>query len=123
MIYLNAGRFEFCPWRITFTDTGEERVMYTEDRDGFETMVSNHGHIQILTVEAFDPTDEMKTRLEEVAEYPERMHGDLVAYIESGAFPEGKKHGLRELQLEKENEALQAALDALAMDVLMGGAL
>lgn len=121
MIYLNAGQFEFCPWRIMFTDRGEQRETYTEDRQAFETMVSNHAHLEIISIESFEPTQEMSERLEEVKAYPERMHGDLVAYIADGTFPEGKKHGLRELQLEKENEALQAALDALAMDVLMGG--
>ena len=64
MIYFNGTTFTPHVYQATFTDNGEPRVQYGDDKRYWEEMVARWGHLEALRVSRIELTPEQQTRLD-----------------------------------------------------------
>lgn len=122
MIYKSMdGEFKICPFKVRYTDRGEVKEAYTNDRAWWEGVAEKHEHIAIIVFDDVVATEDQLTRIAEVQGIPERHLGALEEYVELGVFPEGDDHPLRKIQLERIIEDQAEQIVVLSETILMGG--
>lgn len=110
----------------------DTKVKYIRDGVELEQFVSNEGkrwwldfaekwdHTEIIEFINVEYTNEQLLRFEEIKSLDSNEE-TLNNYVIEGVFPTENDRGLRNLQLQKENEKLQQRLADLTEVVLMGG--
>ena len=111
IIYENG--FKLMPYVARFTQNGEQKEQAVADKAllGYETM----GHIANLSFEEVEYTQEQRSRLDEVADYPEIDFQAVNEYVLEGTLHEGSA-----LANMKHAQGIQATLDMLVFDGLGG---
>lgn len=64
MIKYNSGTFSFHKYTATFTDNGEQRSVYTSDKQYYEDMVARWGRLENLVFSTITASQEQMDRLD-----------------------------------------------------------
>ena len=111
IIYENE--FKLMPYIARFTQNGEQKEQMVADKSllGYEAM----GHIANLSFEEAEYTQEQRSQLDEVADYPEIDFQAVSEYVLEGTLHEGSA-----LANKKHAQELKETLDMLVFDSLGG---
>ena len=125
MIYYKNGNWHISTEQVHYRQHGEEITQYvtSEGHDWWTDFESKWEHTELINFIAVDYTPDQLARFEEIEKLnvTEGFASELAQYVKDGSFPEGVNHPLRNLQLQKENEALQQSIAELSMLISMGG--
>lgn len=119
MLYRESNEWKLCPYVVKYIQNGEELEEFTHNKQWWIDFSSKWGNIEILSfIEAQYSLDQLD-RLEEIKNMDEGFIEECKNYVNTGIFPEGNRHPLKTLQLEKENLNLKLENETLRMDNLM----
>ena len=132
MIKFNSNKYEFCVLKATFTDNGEPRTQYGNDRQYWEKMVAMWGHLNSLHIEAVTPTAEQQQRLQDLNAQEglsENWLGSAADFVEHGVilpdsdcpFLENLKPAYQGTTLSYFKDAVRNDLAAYRYDKEVGG--
>lgn len=125
MIYYKNNEYHMCEHKVKYIQHGEEIIQYvmSEGYDWWVDFEEKWEHTELINFIAVDYTPEQLMRFGEIEKLNinEGFAAELTQYVKDGSFPEGVTHPLRNLQLQKENEALQQSIAELSMLISMGG--
>ncbi len=103
MLDQNLNFFQFI---ATFTDTGQNRLQYTNDKDYYEGLVTSWGHLADLNFQNLVPTQEQRDRLEAVKEIEADKSlnvADCAFYVQHGVVTEDAPDWLQPLYNKEAN--------------------
>lgn len=117
LIYKN-NEWTFANFVITIVNDGKVEIHHSNSKTYYTDMAAKHNHIEVISMDEFIPADNLVARLEEVKNYPETCHAEVVKYISEGVVElDGP---LKELALTKKIKDQEAVIDALILDSLGG---
>ena len=104
---------------VHYVKGAETHQAYTSDLQWWQSF-EDKWDMTIVTVDDVELTPAQVNRLSEVQDIDEVHMDDVITYVKNGTFPAGDTHGLRNLQLTKENTELKLAIAELGM-MMLGG--
>lgn len=121
MLYKDNGELKLAEEKVLFKRNGivQEQIV-VEGRDWWLSFEKQWSDMVISKFESIVYTPEQLGRFEEIKSL-NASEQVLNNYVIEGVFPTESDHGLRNLQLQKENEKLQQRLADLTEVILMGG--
>lgn len=95
MIKFTSNNYEFYPLKATFTDNGDPRTDYGDDRFYWEDLVGKWGHLNNLHIEQVQPTEEQAARLAVLngleAEHKSIYPAECSMFVEHGVIVEDEE--------------------------------
>ncbi|MET3658177.1 hypothetical protein [Sporosarcina psychrophila] len=118
MLYRKGNQWELSPYKIKYTQYGEPHVQYASDKKWWLDFADAWEHTKIIEIIDVVYTLVQLDRYEDIKYMPEDFGNIYSAYVEGGAFPTNEElrpdHPFRIIQLRKENELLNAQVQANA---------
>lgn len=121
MLYRKDGQWELCPYKVVYTQHGEQLEQYTHDKQWWLDFEQKWEHTSIIEFIDVSLTDEEIARLVEIKSIPEGFETECEDYIRTGILPEDEWHPLKELQKKKIHEKLGQELSEREIQEIIQG--
>lgn len=106
-----------CSEKVKYLQHDEEKEQYvgSEGHQWWLDFAGKWEHTEIVEFIEVNPTQEQFKRLEQINQLGVRggFTGTFSDYVESGVYPEGNSHVLKQIQLEEKIEQQQQLIDTM----------
>ena len=101
MLYWKDGQLNLCPYRVSYTQHGEQQEAYTDNKAWWESFAQQWDHTTIQSFENVNYTAEQLQRYEEIKNMPEGHAAVCSEYVKTGQFPSEPSHPLEGLEVKE----------------------